>query len=159
MLLLRYSHTSQISHLARTIYPESFQAAAALHDQLTHCTFVSVLELEDIIDEKWLQATLPVRYGGFGLTSMQSISPLAFVSCWSQSLHMLPERFPELRSQIDFYLQHHFTKQPREFSTLPATTVPQSWSGVHRCHNLYRQVTTYRISVIRVPGPLLEIFG
>ena len=104
MLLLRYSHVSQISHLARAIFPESFRAAAILHDQLTYSTFVSVLGIEDIIDEKWLQATLPVRYGGFGLTSMQSISPPAFVSCWSQSLHVLPERFPELRSQIDSFI-------------------------------------------------------
>ena len=131
MLLLRYSHVSRISHLARTIFPESFRAAAILHDQLTYSTFVSVLGIEDIIDEKWLQATLPVRYGGFGLTSMQSISPPAFVSCWSQSLHVLPERFPELRSQIDSFICDIISPNSPENFLLPVTTVPRPWAGVY----------------------------
>ena len=79
-------------YLSQSLKPKSMQAAAVLHDHLSHSTFSNLLQISALTDEKWKQATLPIRYGGFGLTSLQEISNLVFVSSWAHSVHELPKR-------------------------------------------------------------------
>ena len=44
-------------------------------------------------DINWKQATLKIKFGGFGLTQISKISPAAFLSSWCQAMKDLPERF------------------------------------------------------------------
>ena len=86
----------RMNHLARAVSPDSLQPGAKTHDLLSRQTFCHLLGYEDISDHAWLQASLPIRLGGFGLTAVVSISPLAFVASWSNTIRELPNRFPDL---------------------------------------------------------------
>ena len=47
------------------------------------------------------QATLPVKFGGFGMTSCCCISRHAFVASWVYTLKELPIRYPDLQPALD----------------------------------------------------------
>ena len=53
----------------------------------------------------WQQATLPVRLGGFVLTSVKSIAACAFLASWVEAIDALPKRFPDLRVDLDLLLK------------------------------------------------------
>ena len=103
MLLLRFCHLPRMFYLSRTIKPKSMQGATVLHDHLSRSTFSNLLQISALTDEKWKQATLPIRYGDFGLTSLQEISDFIFVSSWAHSVHELPKLFVGLEPQIDAF--------------------------------------------------------
>ena len=50
------------------------------HDEITRSTFQQLIKCSVLNDQQWLQATLPIRFGGFGMLSAQSISSISFVS-------------------------------------------------------------------------------
>ena len=88
MLLLRFCHLPRMFYLSQSVKPKSMQAAAVLHDHLSCSTFSNLLQISALTDKKWKQATLPIRYGGFGLTSLQEIStsflcPRGLILCMS----------------------------------------------------------------------------
>jgi hypothetical protein len=100
MLLLRHCHVSHINHLSRTVSPSWISDAAHHHDQLTRATFESLINCPGLTDLQWLQATLPIRFGGFGMAEIKSMCHLAFVSSWAYSLAHLPSSFEDLGDQI-----------------------------------------------------------
>ena len=55
----------------------------------------------EIANERWFQASLPIKYGGFEMTSVKEISQFAFTSSWSHALSILPIRFPIMEKSID----------------------------------------------------------
>ncbi|XP_062500486.1 uncharacterized protein LOC134177725 [Corticium candelabrum] len=99
MLLLRYCHVSRLISLLRTVSPRLVYLAAEAHDLLTRNTFVSLLDL-DVNSMCWEQVALPIRLGGFGLTSMVTISPFAFLASWVHSLQSLSWHFHELENLV-----------------------------------------------------------
>ena len=50
-------------------------------------------------------ALLPVRLGGFGLTSVKSKAVCAFLASWVEAIGALPKRFPDLRVDLDLLLK------------------------------------------------------
>ena len=112
MLLLRHCHVSRMNHVARTVFPSLLNPAACLHDQLTRCTFQRLVSCYDIIDSQWAQATLPIRNGGFGMTAIQSICHIAFVSSWARSLAQLPHSFVSLRHTVENLVSLQDTTSP-----------------------------------------------
>ena len=101
MLLLRGSHVPCLNHLTRSICPESLTKAAKTHDSQTRITFCHILGLDLIEDRKWHQAVVPIRQGGFGMTSLDTISQPAFVASWCHATAELPLRFPSFIPAID----------------------------------------------------------
>ena len=101
MLLLRYCHTTRLNHLARGTCPETLAQAATIHDKQTKSTFSCLLGNVDISGNMWKQATLPVRLGGFSMTSLNEVAPFAFAASWAHSLKLLPDRFPVLQDQVN----------------------------------------------------------
>ena len=93
LLLLKHCHVPKLNHLARTVVPTHLSKAAVIHDNLTKSTFADIIGLEQIEDTKWKQATMKLKFGGFGLTLYQQLLPAAFVAAWVQSLKELPNRF------------------------------------------------------------------
>ena len=102
MLLLRYCHIPRINHLARSlaVLPDRSRPAADLHDFQSRSTFTSLMGCDSVGDSVWLQATLPIKLGGFGLSSVSTISQSAFLASWAHSLHELPARFPDMNSTV-----------------------------------------------------------
>ena len=100
MLILRYCHTNQINHLARSVYPTLLKPATRFHDELTKATFRELVCCRDIGEQQWLQATLPIWNDGFGMSSMKSTCPIAFVSSWARSLAHLPQSFGDLTELV-----------------------------------------------------------
>ena len=101
MLLLRFCHIPRINHLARSVTPELLKAAADLHDFQSRSTFTTLLGCNSIDDTVWHQATQPIKYGGFGMSSVQSVASSAFLALWAHSLNELPIRFPDIKPEID----------------------------------------------------------
>ena len=100
MLILRYCHTNRINHLARSVYSNLLKPASRFHDDLTKATFLQLVCCHDIGEQQWLQATLPIRNGGFGMSSMVSTCSIAFVSSWARSLAHLPQSFGDLTDLV-----------------------------------------------------------
>ncbi len=100
MLILRYCHTNRINHLARSVYPTLLKLGTRFHDQLTKATFRQLVCCHYIGEQQWLQATLPIRNGGFGMSSMVSTCPIAFVSSWARSLAHFPRSFGDLTDLV-----------------------------------------------------------
>ena len=101
MLLLRGSHVPCLNHLARLVRPELLTQAASIHDSQTRKTFCHLLGFNEIEDMPWRQAVLPIRLGGFGMTSLAFVSQPAFVASWAHAIVELPLRFPSLFPAVD----------------------------------------------------------
>ena len=63
---------------------------------MTRSSFANIIGLPHLDDIKWEQATLKIKFGGFGLTRISQVSHAAFLSSWCQSLKDLPDRFPSM---------------------------------------------------------------
>ena len=101
LLLLRFCHVPAINHLARSVIPSYLQSGAKVHDTLTKSAFCNILKMSSVCEDKWRQATLKIRHGGFGMTMAEETSCVAFVSCWANTIHELPIRFPNLQQSVD----------------------------------------------------------
>ncbi|XP_062504332.1 uncharacterized protein LOC134181136 [Corticium candelabrum] len=101
MLLLRHCHVPRMTHLARSVAPKYLIEAASLHDHLTRESFSKILNCGPIPNDRWFQATLPIKNGGFGMTSITEICQIAFISSWANALSTLPIRFPAMENQIN----------------------------------------------------------
>ena len=101
MLLLRFCHVPRLNHLARSTFPEWLQPAAEIHDKITRDTFSTLMGYSNLPDRSWRQATLPVKFGGFGMTSCCCISRHAFVASWVYTLKELAIRYPDLQPALD----------------------------------------------------------
>ena len=112
MLLLCYCHAHCLCHLLRNISPDELRPAMIIHDTQTQTTFTKLLNVNDMTAEAWSQATFPVRYGSFGMTSATQLSPIAFVSGWAHSLQVLPDRFPDLQPQVASVISQTMTMSP-----------------------------------------------
>ena len=101
-MLLFYSpcHVTRVNHFARTVCPSLFSSAAEMHDLLSRRTFYALLGMHNISDYHWHQASLPIRFGGFGLRPVVDISSSAFVVSWAFFLSAFPDRFPLLHPKI-----------------------------------------------------------
>ena len=89
-LLWRRCHIPGVNYLARAVFPKWFDRAAQIHDGLTRTTFLDILGLSSSGERSWNQASLSVKFGGFGLTQIQQVSNAAFVAAWVSSLKQLP---------------------------------------------------------------------
>ena len=92
---------SRLNHLGRVIPPEMLHTVAAIHDKQTKRTFCSLLGCKTLSNGQWQQVAWPIRYGGFGMTSLSSTSAFAFVSSWAHSLSQLPQCFPDTSLVVD----------------------------------------------------------
>ena len=104
-LLLRYCHVTRMNHLIRSVNPEHVRSAVQAHDSLTKSTFIRLVQCPDLTSKQWLQATLPIRHGGFGLTNIESLSADAFVAGWAQSIQALPARFTSIANDLSLVCQ------------------------------------------------------
>lgn len=76
LLLLRYCAGPRVSYLMRTVPTESIVRSLEIHDNAILRVFSQLFRLtSDDMDER--QVTLPVKYGGFGLTAMSKVAPAA----------------------------------------------------------------------------------
>ena len=120
MLLLRFCHVPRMNHLARLVCPDRLQAAAEVHDKISRETFTHVLGYSHLTDSSWMQATLPVRFGGFSMSPCLSTSRFAFLSSWVHTLVHLPIRYPDLKSALDLLVNSNGVEESIAFSLMQA---------------------------------------
>ena len=95
---------SKLNYLARSVSPSLSQSTAAINDNLTQRTFCKILGVPPIVEDRWKKATLPIKLGGFGMTSVDAIASSAFLGGWMHTLSNLPTRFPYLTSNVSLLL-------------------------------------------------------
>ena len=49
---------------------------------------------------------MPVKYGGFGLTSVRDVASAAYLASWAHSVATLPKRFPTLWESPEFLVNN-----------------------------------------------------
>ena len=87
-ILLRYCLASQLQYLTRTLPPDSSVHVATLVDQLVKEAICSLLGEEDIDDEVWSEACLPLSLGGLGIKKLlDNTHPDYFASASISLLH------------------------------------------------------------------------
>ena len=102
--LLRHCHVPKLNYLARSVSPSLFQSTAEIHDNMTRRTFCKILGVPSRVDERWKEATLPIKLGGFVMTSVDAIASSAFLGGWMHTLSNLPTRFPHLTIDVSLLL-------------------------------------------------------
>ena len=132
LLLLRHCHVPKMNHLARTISPRDVSEAAGIHDLLTRKTFTDIIGLDRLDDTKWKQASLKIKFGGFGLTSIRGTAPAAFLAAWAHSLKELPNRFPSMCRD----LENLYQSSPKNDSSTIRSTLYQAVSNLPPKSNL-----------------------
>ena len=70
-----------------------------------HKVFSELLSYHQLSDLARQQATLPIRLGGFGLTSVKCIAACAFLASWVEAIDALPKHFPDFRVDLDLLLK------------------------------------------------------
>ena len=86
--------------LVRTVAPRQFLQAAEIHDNQTRASFHQLFGGLVTEDLKWIQAVLPIRNGGFGLTSAVITAPFTFLASQAYTMFTLPLCFLELKEVI-----------------------------------------------------------
>ena len=109
MLLLRHYHVIRMKFLSQTVPPRLLESAEAIHDTLTRSTFTNLVGRGNLKDRQWLQATLPIRYGGFGLTALTSNTPFEFLSSWALTLHTIEKRTPDTERLFEEVHNSHYS--------------------------------------------------
>ena len=86
-LLLRHCANTTLVYFMRCMPPEATEAAARLHDRLIEDAFLQSVGAHAATTEERdfavMQARLPVKLGGMGLTSMMDIQRSAWVGSWA----------------------------------------------------------------------------
>ena len=122
-ILLRTCMVPRMNYWSRTTSPSTLASAARCFDQLVLDTFLQRNNLTSISDEARAQLSLPVRDGGFGLSSVALVSPAAWYSGFAQafstirtlipSLNDLPDNIPFVKSLsqcFTFFSKYKFPK-------------------------------------------------
>ena len=96
---------------------------------MTQSTFSDITGLDSLDDTMWNQASMKIKFGGFGLTEIQQISPAAFIAAWAQSVRVLPIRFPSLTVSVDDLYQRHCQKTLTGSSLEASILTSYCWVG------------------------------
>ena len=98
-------HVPRLNNLARAVRPDLLAPATTIHDSQTHSTFCHLISYDSLPDNTWQQISLPINMGGFGLTSLASVSRPAFVASWTHATVELPFRFQSILPFINSFVK------------------------------------------------------
>jgi hypothetical protein len=93
-----------MNYLACQVFPENLGDAANIHDCMTKSTYMSIIGISHLEDDSWRQATLKIKFGGFGLIPVAQISHPSFLASWCQTIKELLCRYSTV-SDLDKYLK------------------------------------------------------
>ena len=77
----------KLNHLLRTTPPDKVAAQLLRFDEGLRHSLQTILR-SSIPDTSWLQATLPIRMGGFGLWEAHRTAPAAFLGSCNSTRHL-----------------------------------------------------------------------
>jgi len=86
----------RMNYWSRTTYPSTFISAARVFDALVVDTFTHRMILPALNDVARAQLSLPVRVGGFGLSSLVTVSPAAWYCSFAQAFKCIRPLIPSL---------------------------------------------------------------
>ena len=103
LTLLRHSFAiPKLLHILRT--SPAFQSSLLLAwDSLLLSTFSEITNISfNLEDQAWIQATLPVRYGGLGIRRASFLAPSAFLASAVGASSLMQEILPPHMSQFSY---------------------------------------------------------
>lgn len=104
--LLRICMVPRMNYWTRTTSPTALLAAAQCFDQLVTDTFIRRNNLDaSMSDEARFQLSLPIREGGFGLSSVVQVSPAGWYSAFAHAFSTFRTLIPsveDLKADIPF---------------------------------------------------------
>ena len=106
-LLLSFCANRKVSHITRLSPPKETERATALHDDLIADALASLLGLACLPAMALKQARLKSCNGGLGLSSACDQRESAFLSSWSKTLTVLPDRVPLLSDELQSVVDPH----------------------------------------------------
>ena len=126
-LLLLHCASARSNYQLRSVPPNASAEFAAIHDAgLCRC-FCSILQLDPAqADSVRETATVPLSWGGLGLSSAVRTRVLAFWASWADSLGLIHQRHPDVAAQLVRKLEGH----PDTPSLQAAAAAARSLSGV-----------------------------
>ena len=83
-LLLRLCGVGKVTHLLRTIPPDSTANAALIFDEGVLASYETLAGLDPLTRQQRIQCQLPLRCGGRGLRSQAATAPAAWCASWAQ---------------------------------------------------------------------------
>lgn len=86
MILLRYCIVARFQHLSRTMVPDVARDCLLRLDDHCRRALASILGDDDIADRTWLEATLPISLGGFGIKCLADQCEIDFYASASTAL-------------------------------------------------------------------------
>jgi len=90
-----------MNYWSRITSPGNFPPAAEAFDKLMLDTFCMRMKLPPLTDEARTQVVLPVRVGGFGLSSMRIVSPAAWYCSFAHAFTRIRPLVPSLDTLTD----------------------------------------------------------
>lgn len=116
LLLLRYCAVPASMHLFRTLPPRISLSYAKAHDKLIRTSLNKILfndPQHQMDDHAWTQATLPISLGGLGLTSMERLCNVMYVSSWIEAVPIARKVgtfYQPILINPNWYTQHLFNQ-------------------------------------------------
>jgi len=104
-LLLRYCAAQRFTYLLRTVPPSNTLQGATAHDQIIRSSLCQLLQVEDISEDRWNQATLRVAEGGLGLGKAERERQAAYLGSSADCLRHFATKFPLLTGLDDTWLE------------------------------------------------------
>ena len=102
-LLRNVLATPRLMYLLRTA-PCSDSPKLQLYDEVLRQTLTSVLNV-DLSDDRWLQASLPVRWGGLGIRGVTLLAPSAYLASAASTTELVQNLLPSnLSGSTDNYI-------------------------------------------------------
>ncbi len=104
-ILLRTCMVPRMNYWTRTTSPSTLAPAAQLFDQMVQDTFLQRINLTAVSDAARVQLSLPVRDGGFGLSSVVQVSPAAWYSGFARAFSTIRTFAPpvdDVKNDIPF---------------------------------------------------------
>ena len=101
-LLLVFCAAARANFFLRSVTPGETSAFATRHDEQTWSCFCNLLELSpaSVPESSRMAATLPLRFGGLGLSSAGRLRHAAHWASWADCIGMMHQRHPTVARTI-----------------------------------------------------------
>jgi len=118
-------------------------------------TGLSMILSVDLSNEQWLQASLPVRNGGFGVLSAMMLAPSAFLAS------ILPEGIKDLTDQSVVSVENIWANLSGSVSTIEAGHIQKAWDRPVAVNHIYQLLsrTSNEVDKARLLAETATHFG
>jgi hypothetical protein len=126
--LLRYClGFSKVNHIIRFCSPSDISLGLRQWDQMIYGFIKECFVEQDLSPQDRLEWSLPVRFGGMGITNASNIAWSAHVGSLAQACRVFDDLIVKAESALDKWNSIHGGSEPISFSTISTKGHPQSF--------------------------------